>query len=170
MQYQVDDRVVHINHGVGRVVGLVSNSFADTEAKLYYEIALNQSTVWVPVDSNDSLELRALTRQRDLDRYRAILRDEPTALSNDHRQRHLNLTQLLKSGTFENLCIVVRDLTARGRLKPLNEVDSSTLRRAHDNLSREWSVADGISIPQAVRHIESLILEGRLGSIPVGNA
>ncbi|MBL8096211.1 MAG: hypothetical protein JNL73_18690 [Anaerolineales bacterium] len=162
MQYQVDDRVVHINHGVGRVVGLVTNSFAKSEAKLYYEIALDQSTVWVLVQSGGPQELRALTHKRDLERYRAVLRSRPTELSTDHRQRRLDVLQQLKDGSFASLCAVVRDLTARGRIKPLNEIDSMTLRQAHGNLSREWAAADGITITEAVRHIESLMLEGQL--------
>ncbi len=162
MRYQVDDRVVHVNHGVGRVVGLVTNQFTKAEAKLYYEIALDQSTVWVPVQDSAQQELRALTRKRDLERYRDVLRSRPTSLSADHRQRRLDLLQLLKDGSFESLCAVVRDLSARGRIKPLNEVDSQTLRQAHANLTREWAVADGITISEAVRHIEALMLEGQV--------
>ncbi len=163
MSYQVNDRVVHIHHGVGRVVGLVNNSFTKkTEAQLYYEIALDQSTVWVPVKTDTHQELRALTPKRDLERYRAVLRSRPASLSTDHRQRRLDVLQQLKDGSFESLCMVVRDLTARGRAKPLNELDSLTLRQTHNNLAREWSVADGITITEAVKHIESLLLEGQL--------
>lgn len=161
MRYQVDDRVVHIHHGVGRVVGLVNSSFAGAESKLYYEIALGQSTVWVPVQSSasPSVELRALTRKRDLEQYRQVLRSQPTKLSTDHRQRRLDLLEMLKAGTFESLCMIVRDLTAQSQLKTLNDVDSLTLRQAHANLTQEWAAAEGISLVDATRQIEALLRE-----------
>lgn len=167
MRYQVDDRVVHIHHGVGRVVGLVNSSFAGTESKLYYEIALGQSTVWVPVQpaASASVELRALTRKRDLEQYRQVLRGQPTKLSTDHRQRRLDLVELLKAGTFENLCMIVRDLTAQSHLKALNDVDSLTLRQAHTNLTQEWAAADGISLVEAARQIEALLRERSQASV-----
>ncbi len=161
MRYQVDDRVVHIHHGVGRVVGLVNSSFAGTESKLYYEIALGQSTVWVPVQpaASASVELRALTRKRDLEQYRQVLRSQPVKLSTDHRQRRLDLIEMLKAGTFESLCMIVRDLTAQSHLKTLNDVDSLTLRQAHTHLIQEWAAAEGITVVEATRQIEALLRE-----------
>ncbi|HRF50232.1 MAG TPA: CarD family transcriptional regulator [Anaerolineales bacterium] len=162
MHYQVDDQVVHIHHGVGRVVGLVNNSFSNDASQLYYEIALGKSTVWVPVQASPSVELRALTCKRDLDQYRTVLRSKPAILSKDHRQRRVDLVEFLKAGTFENLCIVVRDLTAQSQIKTLNEIDSMTLRQAHSNLTREWAAAEDIPLVDAIRQIGSLIMEGRL--------
>ncbi len=161
MQFRVDEQVVHLNHGVGRIAGIVTNAFAKAEPQQYYEVVLDQSTVWVPVAGTGVSELRALTPRRDLERYRAILRARPTDLVADHRQRRLDLLKQLKSGTFDSLCMVVRDLTARARVKPLNELDSLTLRQAHANLSREWSAADGLTLAEAARHIEALLLEGQ---------
>lgn len=162
MRYQVNDEVVHIQHGLGRVVGLVNNSFANAESSLYYEISFGKSTAWVLVESAPSNELRALTRKRDLAQYRAILSSKPVALSRDHRQRRIDLVKFSKAGTFENLCIIVRDLTAQSQLKPLNDLDSMTLRQAHTNLTREWAAVEEISLVDAIRHIGALILEGRL--------
>ena len=157
MRYQVDDRVVHIHHGVGRVVGLVNSSFSGAESKLYYEISVGQSTVWVPVQQTSSNELRALTQKRELEHYRKVLRSQPTRLSTDHRQRRVDLVELMKTGTFENLCIVVRDLTAQSQIKSLNDVDSLTLRQAHSNLTREWAASEDISLVDATRQVAALL-------------
>ncbi len=162
MQYQVGDQVVHVPHGLGRVIGLVNNSVGDLEPKLYYEISLGKSTVWVPVQKSASLELRALTLKSDLERYRHVLRSKPVKLSINHRQRHTDLVDMLKSGTFEGLCIVVRDLTAQGQIKALNHADALTLRHTHENLTREWAAAEEIALHEADRQIQALIFEGRL--------
>ena len=60
MPYQVNDYVVHPAHGVGHIVSLAMQSFFNTEARLYYEIAIERSTVWVPVDTSVSSGLRLL--------------------------------------------------------------------------------------------------------------
>ncbi len=166
MQYQIGDQVVHTPLGLGQVVGLINSDFGDAETKLYYEIALDKSTVWVPVQAPPSVELRALTHKRDLEQYRHVLRSKPEKLSGDHRQRRSNLVESMKTGTFEALCTVVRDLSAQGQVKTLNNADSLTLRQARTNLTREWAVVAEISLVEAIRHIESLILEGRLALGP----
>ncbi len=161
MPFQVDDRVVHPAHGVGRVVGLVTKHFSGPEARLYYEVAHPRSTVWVPVEADAASELRPLTSRDELGRYRGVLRSRPVSLTPDHRQRRFDLLSRLKAGLFQNLCEVVRDLTARGWLKPLSEMDSITLRKTRDDLCTEWAAADGGSILQAVEEVNALLLEGR---------
>ncbi len=162
MPYQVNDYVVHPAHGVGRVIGLATQSFFEAEARVYYEIAIpRNSKVWVPVDNDVAIGLRPLTPKSELKHYRGVLRSRPVSLILDHRQRHLELINRLKVGLFQNLCEVVRDLTARRWLKPLNELDSRTLRKTHDGLCEEWAAADGISIQEAAKEVDALLLEAR---------
>jgi CarD family transcriptional regulator len=161
MRFQIDDSVVHPMHGVGRVVGLVMKRFSGAEARLYYEITIQQSTIWVLVDSAASLGLRPLTSKGELAHYREVLRSQPVSLIPDHRQRRLALLSHLKAGLFQNLCEVVRDLTARGWLKPLSEMDSVALRKTRDELCQEWAAADGVSVLDAVKEVDALLLEGR---------
>ena len=98
MAYQVDDRVVHASHGVGRITRVVTRQFPDLEAREYYEIAIERNTVWVPVDSTVPQELRLLTPKAELARYRAILLEKPAVRTPDHRQRRLELINRLKLG------------------------------------------------------------------------
>lgn len=161
MPYQVNDRVVHPAHGVGHIVALAMQRFFDVEARLYYEVAIQRNTVWVPVDTGVASGLRPVTPKSELARYRNVLRGRPISLAQDYHQRHVDLLSHLKAGLFQNLCEVVRDLNARRWLKPLNDVDSSTLRKTHDSLCQEWAAADGISLQDAAQEIEALLLEGR---------
>lgn len=161
MPYQVNDSVVHPAHGVGRVVALAMQHFFDAEARLYYEIDLQRNRVWVPVDAGPASGLRPVTPKSDLARYRRVLQSRPTSLILDSRQRHLELVGRLKVGLFQTSCEVVRDLTARRWVKPLNEMDSRTLRRTHEGLCQEWAAAAGISVQEAAKEIDALLLEGR---------
>ena len=157
MRFKVGDCVVHPTHGVGHVVSLEVQSFMAAEGQLFYEILTSKSTVWVPVDGSPEGGLRKLTSKHDLAHCRRLLQQPPTPLEPDHRKRQLELAARLRGGSFQTLCEVVRDLTARGRLKPLNEADSAALRRARAAMLQEWAAASGISLAEATSEVDGLL-------------
>ena len=161
MPFQIDDRVVYPACGVGRIVALVTKLFFEAEARLYYEVIIEKSTVWVPVDAGITNGLRPLTSKEELARYRGVLRSCPVPLTLDPRQRRLELLSRLRLGSFQDLCEIVRDLTARGWRKALGEADKAALRRARDGLCREWAAVDGVSVLRATEEVDALLLEGR---------
>jgi len=159
MRFKVGERVVHPAHGIGQIVQIEEKRLFGEEARLYYEVATQKNTVWVPVEVDKTVGLRPLMTKDDLARYRKILKSRPTNLNKDHRQRHLELADRLKQGSFQVMCEVVRDLTARGWQKSLNEADTSSLRKAHEQLCQEWAAAEGVSTTEAAQAIEELLLE-----------
>jgi RNA polymerase-interacting CarD/CdnL/TRCF family regulator len=161
MPYHIDERVVLKAHGVGRITGLVTKSFAKAELQEYYEFATERSTIWVAVDLAEAHGMRPLTGKAELGRYRDVLRSRPVALINDHRQRHLALQGREKLGTFQSACELVRDLSAHTWKKPLNDVDTTTLRHAQNGVCEEWAAVDDITLPEAKSQVAALLLEGR---------
>ena len=161
MQFKVGERVVHPAHGIGRIVKIEEKRLFGGEARLYYEVATQKNTVWVPIEAGKTAALRPLMSKDDLARFRGILKGRPTALNKDHRQRHLEVMDRLKQGTLQVVCEVVRDLTARTWQKPLNEADTISLRKAHEQLCHEWAAAKEVSTIQASEEIAALLLETR---------
>lgn len=161
MPYKVGDRVVHPAHGVGSIVGLIEKGFAGGAERLYYEISIHGGTVWVPVNGPQADRLRPLTDRRDLNRYRKLLMSPPELLDQDHRKRQTDLSERLRQGSFRVLCEIVRDLTARGWQKPLNQADASWLRRAREVLSQEWAAVAGVSLEEANRELDTILQEAR---------
>ena len=157
MRFKVGDSVVHPSHGVGRVVGLEVQNFMAAEGQLFYEITTSKSTVWVPVDASPEGGLRRLSSKQELAHCRRLLQKPPTTLEPDHRKRQLELAAQLRGGSFQTLCEVVRDLTARGRIKPLNEADSAALRRARTSMLQEWAAAEGITVAEAAAQVDGLL-------------
>jgi RNA polymerase-interacting CarD/CdnL/TRCF family regulator len=117
--------------------------------------------VWVQVEEGAARGLRRLTRKDELAHFRAVLRSRPLALNPDFRQRQLDVRSRLRPGTLQGLCEVVRDLSGRSWLKPLNEADLATLRLSSESLCREWAAADSVSIGQATTEVNTLLLEAR---------
>ena len=161
MSFKIDDLVVYPAFGIGRVAALVPKTFFEAESQMYYEVIGDRSTVWVQIDEGSARGLRRLTRPEELARYREVVGGQPVTLNQDHRQRQLDLRGLLKLGTMQGLCEMVRDLTARCWVKPLTETDSRALRLSRDALSQEWAAAEGVTLPQATAELTALLLDGR---------
>jgi RNA polymerase-interacting CarD/CdnL/TRCF family regulator len=159
MAFQPRDRVVHPAYGVGSIRAVVTESFPGSAPREYYQIDMRQGTIWIPVDDSASTGLRALTTKAELARWRRVLSAPSVALNPDARQRRQELLDRVRTGQIRAWCEVVRDLTALGRTKPkpLADSDSMILRQAKDGLCREWADADGISIEQAIRAVDTLL-------------
>ncbi|MBI1881065.1 MAG: hypothetical protein HYR94_23035 [Chloroflexi bacterium] len=161
MQFEVGDRVVHPTYGIGHIVGVEEKQFSEKGARLYYKVTLPKRTVWIPVEAQGAGGLRLVTVKSDLDQYRTLLKSSPIPLEKNHHRRHLELVSRLKEGSFQVVCEVVRDLTAWGWRKPLGQTDTALLQKTRDSLYREWAVAAGISVTEAIKEIDSLLVATR---------
>ncbi len=157
---KTDDLVVHPSHGVGRIIGVETREFSQGAPQLYYRIAIPTGTVWVPVDGSGA-GLRKLTAKEDLEHYRQLLSGRPSSLPKGYRERQNALLERLKQTSFEARCKVLRDLSALGWHKRLNQGNAGLLRIAHRDVCTEWAASAGVSINEAGAQIGSLLVEGR---------
>jgi len=160
MQFKIGDQVMHTSQGNGQILAIEEKQFSGGEAKLFYAVAINKGTVWVPVDSGNSPSLRLVVSNSALVNCRTLLKSRPVRLDVNRRQRVVDLNSRLHQGSFESLCEVMRDLSAYGWPKPLSESDTSTLRRIREAVCREWASAAGISQVEALKEITFLLQEG----------
>jgi len=154
------DDVVHPNYGVGNIVRLEERQLAEVETRQYYVLAFGKTTVWLPVQAGAASPLRRVTAPRDLDRYRTLLKSRPAALDRDYKKRRLDLNEQLAHGSFQVVCEVVRDLTALGWNKPMNELDASMLKKVRANLWQEWATSTGQALPEAITEVNALLQAG----------
>jgi len=161
MSFHINDRVVYPAFGIGRVVGVVTKSFFDADSQPYYEVLGERSTVWVQVADGSARGLRRLTRPDELARYRQVVSGQPVALNQDHHQRQLDLKGQMKLGTMQGLCEMVRDLSARSWIKPLNEMDARSLRLSREAVCQEWAAVEGVPLPEAMAEVTLLLQKGR---------
>jgi CarD family transcriptional regulator len=162
MAYEIGDWVVYPAFGVGRIAGVVTKSFHGVESHSYYEVIGERSTVWVQVDESTSRGLRRLTGKNELAQLREVLRGKPVDLNGDFRVRQAAVRDHLRCGTLQALCEVVRDLSGRGWLRRLSEVELFTLNKSLDAVCREWAAADRVGLTQATAEVNALLEEARL--------
>jgi CarD family transcriptional regulator len=157
MQFKVGDAVVHPQHGLGHIVNIEEKRFSEKGTRLYYQITLSRSTLWIPVEAQETIGLRLATTRNDLDRYRHLLKNPPVPLDQNHSRRQLELAGRFDRGSFQGMCELVRDLTAWSRQKRLATTDATTLQKARESLSQEWATAAGLSLREANKEIDSLL-------------
>ncbi len=161
MEFQVGDEAVHPSYGVGHIVRRDERQLSNSQIQPYYVLSIGTATVWVPVNADGSTTLRVVTIKQDLEQYRSILKSRPLSLERDHQKRRLDINARLKPGSFQSLCEVVRDLTALGWQRPINDRDAGVLQQARDNLQREWASAAGLSLLEAGQEVDALLRAGR---------
>jgi RNA polymerase-interacting CarD/CdnL/TRCF family regulator len=161
MQFKIGDLVVHPVFGTGHIVEIEEKQISEQGTHLYYKVALLERTVWIPVEAHEVSGLRPATVKSELDQYRNLLKSHPSPLNINLHQRHLELTKRLKQGSFQVVCEIVRDLTASGWRMPLNATDTATLQKTRKSLHQEWAIAAGVSITEAIKEVDSLLLATR---------
>jgi len=162
MMFNVGDQVVHPQHGVGQVVKLEDRAFGSGVTQRYYEVAIKSagSTLWVPFDP-PSYGLRKLADRSDIKNCRSVLAANPSPLTDDARSRQSNLAERLKEGTIQVQCEVVRDLYAFGEHKSLYGTIAGFFRQTQNVLCEEWALVEGITLPEAVQEVTSLLEKSR---------
>ena len=155
--FEIGEKVVHPQHGVGQVVRLEDREFERGVTRRYYEIHIpGGSTVWVPVDLSNS-GLRRLARKNELAHCRQILSARPTPLMEDGRVRQATLVAHLKQGTIAAQCEVVRDLSAFVAHKPAYGTITAFLEAMLRVLCQEWAMVEGVTTAEAMAEISSLL-------------
>jgi RNA polymerase-interacting CarD/CdnL/TRCF family regulator len=120
-----------------------------------------KTTIWVSVGNQSPKGLRLITPKGKLNHFRALLKSSPEALDADFRARQKKLENQIDQGTFESLCEIVRDLSARNGLKPLNNYEKALLKQSRASLAAEWAVMSGLEVLEALDEIDGCLLRGK---------
>lgn len=159
LKFNIGDRVVHPQQGVGYVAKLEEKQFEPNHPRMYYVILIPDTTVWVPVDLSTS-GLRKLSVRSELEQGREVLQSAPRPLTPD-RGLLGSLIVHINQGTITAHCEVVRDLNAFGWHKPLYGAMAEFQRVILNVLSQEWAVVEGLSVIEASHEINTLLKKGR---------
>ncbi len=156
MRYHVGDTIFHWNSGMGQIIGIEEKSLAG-QTRQYYVVKTSQLTMWVPTDENGENSLRMPASRAEFEKRINILRSKSEQLPDDRYQRQSQLLERMKRRTLDDICCVIRDLTARSRNQKLNLNDSATLKRAEDLFLDEWQFSLGVSREHAFEEMSNLL-------------
>ncbi|HLE71569.1 MAG TPA: CarD family transcriptional regulator, partial [Vicinamibacteria bacterium] len=75
MAFQVGDKVVYPNHGIGVVEDILADALAASDARQFYKLRIlsNSTVVKVPVQNVDGVGLRRVITEKDVERIFDLL-------------------------------------------------------------------------------------------------
>lgn len=156
MDFHVGDSVMHWTYGLGQIVGLEERAVSG-KTTLYYAVQVRDLTVWVPADAKLESRLRPPTPQARFKRLLAILSSPGEPLPDDRHERRLHMRELLKDGSAESICRLIRDLSAFRQSKALNDDDQAVMKRLQTALLGEWGFALSVTPAQAEQELHRLL-------------
>jgi RNA polymerase-interacting CarD/CdnL/TRCF family regulator len=156
LNYEIGDTVVHWTHGLGTVVGIDQMDLAGITQQ-YYVVEVKLLKLWVPVDEGSEGVIRYPTESIQFEELFDILRTPGELLSDNQYKRKINLRDRIQKRTLGGLCHVIRDLTDRSHLHPLNQNDLFVLFRAEEHLLDEWVLSLGADRSIALQELEALL-------------
>ena len=151
MTFQVGEKVVYPNHGVGIIENISSRAFGAQQERFYLlRLSPNRITVMVPFSHVGDVGLRKVTKISDITRVLNYLSAGRPCCPQDWKDRFKENSDKMKGGSLLEIAEVFKALLIIQMAKPLSFRDKKMLERARSMLSLETSVARSVSERDAI--------------------
>ena len=156
MTFQVGEKVVYPNHGVGTIENISLRSFG-TQQERFYLLRLSPSsmTVMVPFSHAGDVGLRKVTKCSEINRVLTYLAAGRPCCAQDWKDRFKENSDKMKGGSLLEVAEVFKALLIIQLGKPLSFREKKMLERARSMLLLETSIA------KAGPESEAAVLIGR---------
>lgn len=151
MTFQVGEKVVYPNHGVGTIENISSRSFG-TQAEKFYLLRLsyNSLTVMVPFSHVDQVGLRKVTKNGEITKVLNYLAGGESKSCHDWKDRFKENSAKMQSGSLLEIAEVLKCLAKLQSAKPLSFREKKMLDRARVMLVAEMATSRGLKDQDAV--------------------
>ena len=166
MTFQIGDKVVYPNQGVGTIENISTRSFGTNFERFYLlRFGYNSVTVLVPFSNAANIGLRRVTKNREISRVLSFLANGSCHFASDWKIRFKENTEKMQSGNLLQVAEVFKGLLEIHLDKPLSFREKKMLERARHMLVSEVSIARNVPEIHAVNMLQRALLKARL-SLP----
>jgi CarD family transcriptional regulator len=145
MTFQIGDKVVYPNQGVGTIENISTRSFGSAFEKFYLlRFGCNSMTVLVPFSNVADIGLRRVTKDREISRILSFLSGAWCAINPDWKIRFKENTDRMQSGDLLKVAEVFKALLQIHIDKPLSFREKKMLDRARHMLISEISISRNV--------------------------
>lgn len=163
MTFQVGEKVVYPNQGIGTVETISTRCFGGQFEKFYLlRLLYSSMTVMVPLSHAGEVGLRRITRNGELTRVLAFLASGQCRCSSDWKSRFKVNSEKMRTGGLLQIAEVLKSLLLLQLEKPLSFREKKMLDRARHMLVSEISISRGMHVAQAVALIEKALSKASL--------
>jgi CarD family transcriptional regulator, regulator of rRNA transcription len=151
MTFQVGEKVVYPNHGVGTIENISSRSFGTQQERFYLlRLSPNSMTVMVPFSHVNDVGLRKVTKCSDINRVLNYLSAGRPCCAHDWKDRFKENSDKMRGGSLLEIAEVFKALLIIQLGKPLSFREKKMLERARSMLVLETSIAKSVPEPEAI--------------------
>ena len=131
MTFEVGDKVIYPNHGLGIVERIEDKTILGTTCGFYHlRIVANDTTVLVPVTNVDGVGLRRAISDEEVDRLFNLLGDGKIDNHQNWKGRFKDNSDKMRSGSIYEVADVLKSLTFLAKSKSLSFREKRMLDRA----------------------------------------
>ena len=159
MGFQVGEKVVYPNHGIGTVENISSRLFGAQQERFYLlRLFPTSMTVMVPFSHVGDVGLRKVTKCSEINRVLTYLAaPRPASAAQDWKDRFKENSDKMKGGSLVEIAEVFKALLIIQLAKPLSFREKRMLERARSMLVLETSIAKSVAECEAVALIEKAL-------------
>ena len=163
MTFEIGDKVVYPNQGVGTIENISARSFGAQFEKFYLlRLVYSSMTVMVPFSNVNIIGLRKVTRNAEITRVLAFLASGSCRFHADWKSRFKENSEKMLSGSLLSVAEVLKGLLLLQIEKPLSFREKKMLDRARHMLITEFSTSRGLNETEAADMIEKALSKAQL--------
>ncbi len=163
MTFEIGEKVVYPNQGVGTIENISSRSFG-TQFERFYLLRLTYSsmTVMVPFSHVNNIGLRKIAKNNEIQRILTFLSDGTCQSSSDWKCRFKDHSDKMQTGSLLQVAQVLKSLLLLQQEKPLSFREKKVLDRARQMLVTEFSTARRVSESDAIASLQKALEKAHL--------
>lgn len=163
MVFQVGEKVVYPNHGVGVIENVSARSFGCQYENFYLlRLTCTSLTVMVPLSHVGDLRLRKVTRNGEIDKVLQFLSKGHCQCHGDWKDRFKENSEKMRSGSLFEMAEVLKSLLLLQLAKPLSFREKRMMDRARHMLITEVAVSRSIPEIQAAEMLHRALTKASL--------
>lgn len=151
MTFQVGEKVVYPNHGVGTIENISTRNFGSNFERFYLlRLTSNSMTVLVPFSHVGDVGLRKITKAAEISRVLSFLANGTSPASSDWKIRFKVNSEKMRGGSLLEIAEVLKTLLIIQADKPLSFREKKQLDRSRHMLITEVSICRGLNENDAI--------------------
>lgn len=164
MTFQVGEKVMYPNHGVGTIENITTRS-SGAHLERFYLLRLSCNsgmTVMVPFSHVEDVGLRKVTRNCEITKVLTFLAEGKCTCSHDWKNRFKENSVKMQNGSLLEIAEVFKSLVILQADKPLSFREKKMLDRARHMLISEVCICRGLPEPGAIDLLQKSLSKSAL--------
>jgi len=155
--FEIGDKVIYPNHGLGTVERIETKTIMGTTAGFYQLRMANETTVFVPVDNVDGVGLRRAVTDIEVEKLFELLSDGLIDSHQNWKGRFKDNSDRMRTGSIYDVVEVLKSLTFLAKSKSLSFREKRMLDRAKFLVVSEITEVLAEKTPQVEDKVEKAL-------------